>query len=381
MMGVQPIGLRHDPFKAEFNRERRLADGKARAVCHPKQMGVDGNGRLMEGDIEHDIGGLAANAWQCLKLRAGLRHFAPMPLDQQLRQADDVFGLGLVEPDGLDGLSELFLAQCHHLFRAVSMGKQRTGCPVDADIGCLRRENHSHQQGVGVHRKQLALGFGISLGKGGKDRFDLGGRQGVPLLAFGRGFGGSIIGKCAGAGLLRGFGKGHVRVIEKAMPPEQPVFCATDDPQLFAVRLVPFRSLPLKGFFILLGVVMVINVIGALRFIAIGAWPVLPFLGLDVLALFIAFRVSYRSARAYEEIVITPYHVSVRQVDAKGKTKQWRFDALFTKLIVERDSEDEITGLSLHSRGRQLAIALNMPLPEREGLASALQTALRQAKG
>jgi uncharacterized membrane protein len=48
---------------------------------------------------------------------------------------------------------------------------------------------------------------------------------------------------------------------------------------------------------------------------------------------------------------------------------------------VERDSEDEITGLSLHSRGRQLAIALNMPLPEREGLASALQTALRQAKG
>ncbi len=165
------------------------------------------------------------------------------------------------------------------------------------------------------------------------------------------------------------------------MPPEQPVFCDDADPVLFSRRVHPVRSLPLKGFVLLIGVVLAINLIGALRFAAIGAWPVLPFLGLDVLALVYAFHLNYRGARAYEEISVTPYAVQVRQVDAKGRARHWRADTLFTRLVVAKDIEGEITALSLASRGQEVPVGLHLPLPDRASFAASLTAALRQGRG
>jgi uncharacterized membrane protein len=45
-----------------------------------------------------------------------------------------------------------------------------------------------------------------------------------------------------------------------------------------------------------------ISFITGVLFLAAGAWPVLGFFGLDVLLVYIAFRLNYRSGRLYETL-------------------------------------------------------------------------------
>ena len=42
----------------------------------------------------------------------------------------------------------------------------------------------------------------------------------------------------------------------------------------------------------------------ALAFAAVGAWPILPFAGLEVAALYVAFRCMSRDAGDYEQVII-----------------------------------------------------------------------------
>ena len=60
--------------------------------------------------------------------------------------------------------------------------------------------------------------------------------------------------------------------------------------------ITPERSLPLTGFKVLLVVLIVVNLVVGGVFLAMGAWPAPIFLGLDVLGVWVAFRISYRRA-------------------------------------------------------------------------------------
>ena len=73
-------------------------------------------------------------------------------------------------------------------------------------------------------------------------------------------------------------------------------------PPFFSARLTPYRSLGPTGFLILMAFVGGVSFVTGIVFMTKGAWPVFGFFGLDVLAVYLAFRWSYRSARAYEEV-------------------------------------------------------------------------------
>ena len=75
-MAVVLVALRHHAIEGELDIERRLAGGEPGAVRHAEDVGVDGDGRLAEGDVEHDIRGFAADAGQRLERLAGVRHLA-----------------------------------------------------------------------------------------------------------------------------------------------------------------------------------------------------------------------------------------------------------------------------------------------------------------
>ena len=60
--------------------------------------------------------------------------------------------------------------------------------------------------------------------------------------------------------------------------------------------IIPNRSLTRRGLIILIAVITVANCASALVFLAMGAVFVPVFLGLDVLAVVVAFIVSFRAA-------------------------------------------------------------------------------------
>ena len=81
--------------------------------------------------------------------------------------------------------------------------------------------------------------------------------------------------------------------------------------------LRPAPPLPPRALAIILGIVAAMNALFALYFILHGAWPVMPFMGLDV-ALAWAFRAVSREAKREEHIVLTPARLSIARRPPQG---------------------------------------------------------------
>jgi len=70
-----------------------------------------------------------------------------------------------------------------------------------------------------------------------------------------------------------------------------------NDLELLNVEIRPHRSLSDRGFIILISIITAIHCVTAAVFLSMGATLVPFFLGLDVLAIIVAFAVSFASAR------------------------------------------------------------------------------------
>ena len=125
------------------------------------------------------------------------------------------------------------------------------------------------------------------------------------------------------------------------------------EPTLFSALLTPHRSLNRTGFLLLMGFISVISFIAGLVFLSMGAWPVFGFFGLDVLAIYWAFKVNFHRATAYEEIAVTPSALHVRRVTHLGAVSEWTFNPLWVRLDVEASDEFGVERLALVSRGPQ----------------------------
>jgi uncharacterized membrane protein len=152
------------------------------------------------------------------------------------------------------------------------------------------------------------------------------------------------------------------------------------DRPVFAAVIRPYRSLGPEGFRILMAVCAVVAGLAAIRIATLGFWPVSGFLLLDVLALYIAFRISYRRANSVEELVLTPIELMFRRVSYRGETSEWRLNPLWTKLDRDMDEEYGLQRLALVSRGQRILIARELSPGEREHLADELGRALAKVK-
>ena len=56
------------------------------------------------------------------------------------------------------------------------------------------------------------------------------------------------------------------------------------------------------------------------------------FLGLDVLLVYLAFRLNFSAAKAYEEVTVTPSELRVRKVSHLGRAREWVLNPLWVKL-------------------------------------------------
>ena len=153
-----------------------------------------------------------------------------------------------------------------------------------------------------------------------------------------------------------------------------------DQPELFSARLTPHRSLNRTGFLVLMTFITVISFAAGVVFWWIGAWPVFGFFGLDVLVIYWAFRINFRSARAFEEISVTPSELRVRRVSHRGHEVEWVFNPLWVQLDQKTHAEFGIEKLYVVSRGRKISVGSFLGADEKASFAKALTTALHAAK-
>lgn len=153
-----------------------------------------------------------------------------------------------------------------------------------------------------------------------------------------------------------------------------------DEPTLFSAILTPHRSLGRTGFLAVMLLIGGISFAAGLVFFLAGAWPVVGFLGLDVLLVYWAFRANYRAAKAREQVTITASTLNVRKISARGAVAEWTFNPVWTRLDRQTHPEFGIEKLFLVSRGRRLSIASFLGPAEKESFAQALGAALGEAR-
>ena len=148
----------------------------------------------------------------------------------------------------------------------------------------------------------------------------------------------------------------------------------------FRAVLTPHRSLGPKGFLALMLGFGAICFVTGMVFLAAGAWPVLGFFGLDVLLIYIAFRLNYRSGRLYETLDVTPARLVLTRVHPSGRQERFDCNPYWARVNL-REWADGRTALSVVSRGTELAFGSFLTDDERRDLATALREALLAARG
>jgi uncharacterized membrane protein len=148
---------------------------------------------------------------------------------------------------------------------------------------------------------------------------------------------------------------------------------------LFDVVLYPHRSLNPMGFGILMGCVAAVSFAAGLLFFLVGAWPVVGFLGLDVLLIYGAFKLSFRAARLTETIALTEEELLVRRVSPRGRVRTWTFQPFWVRVALDEDAGRD-SRLVLSSHGRQVALGDFLMHDERVALARDLRSALAPLK-
>ena len=151
-------------------------------------------------------------------------------------------------------------------------------------------------------------------------------------------------------------------------------------PELFSALLTPHRSLNRTGFVIVMAFVTAVSFAAGLAFLLMGAWPVFGIFGLDVLAIYWAFRVNFRRARASEEILVTPAELRVRRISHRGDAVEFVLNPLWVRLEQVSHAEYGIEKLYLVSKGRHVSIASFLGPDEKASFAKALTVALQAAR-
>lgn len=153
----------------------------------------------------------------------------------------------------------------------------------------------------------------------------------------------------------------------------------TAEPPLFEALITPHRSLRPQGFLLVMLALACCSFAAGLGFFLLGAWPVVGFMGLDLLLVWVAFRINYRQARQYERLSLSREALTVERVSFYGERRNWSFQPAWLRVELERPPEPD-SPLYLASHGRRFAVGGFLSAEEKLELAEALEAGLRRAR-
>jgi uncharacterized membrane protein len=150
---------------------------------------------------------------------------------------------------------------------------------------------------------------------------------------------------------------------------------AASDPILFEAVSTPPRSLSDRGMRWLVGLACLGAAIPAVLFTLLGAWPVLPFLGIEVMLVLFLVALHRRWMRAAVEVVrLTEGRLHVATADGRGGRRVAEMEPYWTRVRLEEEGGS--VRLLLVHRHRQVELGAFLGPEEKRDLAAALSAAL-----
>ena len=112
----------------------------------------------------------------------------------------------------------------------------------------------------------------------------------------------------------------------------------------------------------------------AVAFASIGAWPILPFTGLELIALYVAFRRFARDAGDYEQVTIQGDRLVV-EAHTRGRVRRFESNRYWTQVVVRKDVRS--CQVALRSHGREIEFGTLLDEGARLAAARRLRDLLR----
>jgi uncharacterized membrane protein len=147
----------------------------------------------------------------------------------------------------------------------------------------------------------------------------------------------------------------------------------------FRAILMPYRSLGPTGFLVLMVFISLVSLMSGIAFLMMGAWPVFFFFGLDVLLIYLAFRLNYRSGRQYETVEIFPRQLILTRVHPSGRRESFDFNPYWVRVLLHENPQGR-TELQLASHGRRLSFGRFLTDDEKRDFADELRRALATSR-
>ena len=143
--------------------------------------------------------------------------------------------------------------------------------------------------------------------------------------------------------------------------------------------LEPPRSLSPRGFNRVMRVLGGMSFLSSLLFVSLGAWPVMGFMGLEILVLWLVFRFSFRSQRARTYVRVTAEAVDVRKVDGWGRERRASLASHFARVEFDR-AADGPNALRVAASRRAYVVGEFLTPRERASFARRLTQAISDAR-
>lgn len=152
------------------------------------------------------------------------------------------------------------------------------------------------------------------------------------------------------------------------------------DQALFSATLTPHRSLSPLGFRLVMALLVAGALVQVVPMLVLGAWPVGFFFGLDILAIYLAFRISYARARRSEQVLLSRGELLVRRFGWRGDVDEIRFNPFWVRLKTVEDPDYGMQRIALVQRRQETEIGAFLAPFEKADFAREFGGALARAR-
>ena len=151
----------------------------------------------------------------------------------------------------------------------------------------------------------------------------------------------------------------------------------TTNKKLYEITLYPYRSLNKFGFFILMFTLAFISFVAGIIFMLKGAWPVFGFFGLDVLLVYIFFKINFRSGKKKEIIILTKNNLIIKIYNSEKILKTFKLDPGWLKINLIK-LKNHTSKLQISSKNKSIVVGSFLRYQEKAEVLRSLQKALKK---
>ena len=145
------------------------------------------------------------------------------------------------------------------------------------------------------------------------------------------------------------------------------------------IKIYRNQSLTTRGLYILMFFITIPASYIGISFYVIGAWPVLSFMGFEILLIYLAFKILFYKNKFYEHIILDSEKLNILFKKKNKIIKKIELEPTWVQVKIEKIYENEDT-LIVSSHGKKIILANYLIPEERLKLAGTIKSGLREWK-